>query len=58
MKRFTATMNDGSFINVEATRMELADNMVLVYDGKDLVAVVDIGVVLHAHVGERGCANG
>lgn len=54
MKRFTATMNDGSFINVEATRMELVDNMIRVYSNDDLVAVVDISIVLQAQVGERG----
>lgn len=58
MKRFTATMNDGSFINVEATRMELQDNMILVYDNAKLVAVVDISAVLQAHISERGGSNG
>lgn len=58
MKRFTATMNDGAFINVEATWMELVDDMLHVYNEGDLVAVVDIGVVLHACIGERGGANG
>ena len=58
MKRFTATMSDGSFINVEATRMELVENMIHVYDGTELVGLVDIGAVLQAHIGERGGANG
>lgn len=53
MKRFTATMNDGSFINVEATRMELVENMIHVYDGAELVGLVDVSVVLQAHIGER-----
>ena len=54
MKKFTATMNDGSFINVEATKMVLVENMIHVYDNSDLVALVDIGVVLNAYIGERG----
>lgn len=54
MKKFTATMNDGSFINVEATRMELIENMIRVYDKTDLVAIVDISAVLFASIGERG----
>ena len=58
MKRFTATMNDGSFINVEATRMELVENLIRVYDNTELVAIVDIGTVLQAHISERGGANG
>ena len=58
MKKFTATMNDGSFINVEATRMELVENMIQVYDKTDLVAIVDISAVLTAHISERGGVNG
>ena len=58
MKKFTATMNDGSFINVEATRMELVENMILVYYKTDMVAVVDISTVLQAHISERNGANG
>lgn len=57
MKRFTATMNDGSFINVEATKMELIENMIHVYDGSDLVGLVDISTVLQAHIAERGVSN-
>jgi hypothetical protein len=58
VKKFTATMNDGSFINVEATRMELVENMVRVYDKTDLVAMVDISAVITAHISERGGSNG
>lgn len=54
MKRFTAQFNDGSFINVEATKMELEENLIRVYDKTDLVAVVDISSVLQAHISERG----
>ena len=55
MKRFTATMNDGSFINVEATKMVLVENAILVYEDNDLVAYVDVSTVLAAHISERGC---
>ena len=58
MKRFTATLNDGSFINVEATRMELVENMIHVYDGPRLVGLVDVNTVLQAHISERGGSNG
>ena len=57
MKRFTAQLNDGSFINVEATRMKLAENMVLVYEHDDLVALVDISAVVSAHISERGASG-
>lgn len=58
MKKFTATMNDGSFINVEATKMELVENMIRVYDKTDLVAMVDVSAVITAHISERGGSNG
>lgn len=58
MKKFTATMNDGSFINVEATRMELVENAIRVWNDADLVAFVDTSAVLTAHISERGGAYG
>ena len=54
MKRFIATLNDGSFINVEATRMELHDNVIRVYENSNLVAFVDTSAVVSAHISERG----
>lgn len=54
MKRFIVTMNDGSFINVEATRMKLVENMIHVYEHDDLVALVEISAVISAHISERG----
>lgn len=53
MKKFTATLNDMSFINIPADRMELVDNMLRVYDGRELVAITDISAIITAHVGER-----
>lgn len=60
MKKFTATMNDGSFINVEATWMELDEdnNAIRVWNEGDLVAYVDISVIMSAHISERGGPNG
>lgn len=54
MKRFTAQINDMSYINVPADHMELVDNTLRVYDGRDLVAVVEITAVVTAHISERG----
>lgn len=54
MKRFNATMNDGSYINVEATWMELVEDTIRVYNDNDLVAFIDTDVVLSAHISERG----
>ena len=53
MKRFVAVLNDCSFINVPATRMEKEENAILVWNGNDLVAYVDISAIISAHIGER-----
>ena len=53
MMRFSAQLNDMSFINVKADRMELIDNMLHVKDGNKLVAVVDLSAVLAAHLSEK-----
>ena len=58
MKRFIALLNDGSFVNVPATRMEIVDDSIRVWDGGDLVAYLDVGVVLSAHMSERKQENG
>lgn len=54
MKRFTATLNDMSFINTEASRMEVRENMLWVWDGNQLVAVVEMTAIISAHISERG----
>ena len=53
MMRFTAQLNDMSFINVKANKMELIENMLHVRDGNDLVAVVELSAVVAAHISER-----
>ena len=58
MKRFTATLNDGSFINVEATRMELTEIAIIVWKENEPVAYIDLGAVISAHISERGAACG
>ncbi len=54
IKRFCAQLNDNSFINVVADRMELKENMLFVYDGPELVALADISVVLSARISDEG----
>lgn len=54
MKRFNACINGGTYINVEATRMELVENMIRVWNNAELVACIDISAVLTAHISERG----
>lgn len=58
MKRFTTTLNDGSFINVEATRMELTEIAIIVWKENEPVAYIDIGAVISAHISERGATCG
>lgn len=53
MKRFYAQLNDGGSINKPADRMELVDNSIRVYAGEDLVAYLDVGTVLYAHICEQ-----
>ena len=54
MKRFIATLNDGSFINVPATRMEItAGESIFVYNDDDLVSYVAIGFALAARIEDR-----
>ena len=54
MKRFNACLNGCTYINVEATKMELVENTILVWNKTELVAVVDISIVMSAHISERG----
>lgn len=53
MKRCTIILNGGSYINVAADRMEKEDCMLYVYDGNNLVAVVEITAVISAHISEN-----
>ena len=54
MKRCNIVLNGCSYINVPADRMEKEEDMLYVYDGANLVAVVDTSVVLSAHISEKG----
>lgn len=49
MKMFFAQLSDKSSIHVPADSMEVIDNMAYIYDGDQLVAMVDVSVILHAH---------
>lgn len=50
MKEFFAQMSDKSTIKVFATKMEKEENMIFVYYEEDLVAAVDVSMVLIAHI--------
>lgn len=50
MKMFFAQLADKSYIHVPADRMEVRDNMAYIYDGNRLVAMVDVSMILLAHI--------
>ena len=55
MKKFIARLNDDSYINICADEMQIKeDTFILVYNEKNLVAFLDVGVVLSAHMSEKG----
>lgn len=49
MKMLFAQLSDKSSIHVQADRMVVEDNMTYIYDGDQLVAMVDVSMILHAH---------
>lgn len=53
MRRFIAILNDGSFINVPATKMVITDDNIIAYNGNEVVAYADIGFTLTAHIRDR-----
>ncbi len=57
MKRFIATLRYAeidSYINVEADRMVREDSIIYAWLGNELVAAVDMSVVLEAHMVDTG----
>ena len=54
MKRCIVVMNDGRYINTEADRMEIVDNMLYVYSGDSLVALVEVTALISAHLSKKG----
>lgn len=52
MKRFYAQLTDGGTMNRLADRMEIVNESIRVYIGEELVAYVDLGAVLYAHIVE------
>lgn len=50
MKIFYAQINDGSSIKKHADKFEVVDNMIHVWHNGHLIALIDMGVVLYAHI--------
>ena len=54
MKKFTAQLNGGNYIQVNADEMVLKDEAyIFVYCEKKLVAFLDLSCVLCAHLSEK-----
>lgn len=59
MKRFVATFNDGSFLNIPADRMEVRENaFILVWLNAQLAAVIDIAGIVGAYMSEKSLPEG
>ena len=61
MKRFVATLRYNeidTFINVEADRMVIDDSIMFAYLHGELVAAVDMGVIVEAHLVDTGNRKG
>ena len=54
MRLFVASLNDGSFVNIKADKMEVIDNMLYVKDGNNLVAIIDLSAIVAAYLSDKG----
>lgn len=52
--RFIAQLRDGSYINIPADGVEKEESILLVYQNKRLVALVDIDCLVSAHLSGTG----
>lgn len=53
MKKLVAQLNDGSYINIPADRMVLEENCIIVSNAGEMIAVLDVSVVLFAYLSEK-----
>ena len=56
--RFTATLNDGSFMNIPADFMEVKESMLFVWNGEFLVGLVEMSAIISAKLEEKVKVNG
>ena len=55
MKRFIATLRDGSYINIPADTMKLqGESYLFAYANGELVGYIDIDCAVSAHISEGG----
>lgn len=53
MRKFIAQLNGGDYVNIPADEMKLQDGEITVYRNGELVAYLDTGVVLVAHISDK-----
>lgn len=60
MKKFVAQLNNSNFINIKADRLgeDKENNLLLVYNGKELVACIDKSIILTGHLSEQADRHG
>lgn len=54
MTRFIAHINGGDFINIPADEMKIENDAIIAFFNGSVVAYVDLGVCLCAHLSEGG----
>lgn len=54
MRKLVVQLNDGSFINIPADRMQYVDNCIIATNAGELVAILDISVVLYVYLSDKG----
>ena len=58
MKKFTAQLNGDGYISINADAMIMKDDTyICVYNGGNLVAFLDVSVVLSAHLSEKAVSE-
>ena len=57
MKRFIAQLSGGDFINIPADEMRLENDAIIVAMNGSMVAYIDVGVCLCAHLSDKDVAK-
>lgn len=57
MRKLVVQLNDGSFINIPADRMQYVDNCIIATNAGELVAILDISVVLYVYLSDKGVSK-
>lgn len=52
--KFIAQLRDGSYINIPADGMEKEESVLLVYENRKLVAIVDMDCMVSAYLSGTG----